>query len=135
MKYKKAKKAKPPAWGATRKKLIRDAAVAGATGTAGAARVMAEARKVKQQVADHAADMATLLPLFTVGQPCVKCGCEDIDTDYLEEVPLYAQIAHRLTKQEHLERSCTRCHYRWAERTLDRAEDLELLAREAPSEQ
>jgi len=121
-------------------KLMRTAAMRKAVsrkGVASAASAAAAAAAAKKRRDAHNVDMAAELPLFLEKACCVKCGHDKVGTTHNEELPLYVgiQAVTRLTRQEHLERTCTRCLFRWAERPLDQGHDLELLAREAPLEQ
>lgn len=64
------------------------------------------------------------LPLFTEKPVCIKCGCRQASTQF---------TPRPAARKEVLRRTCKRCTFTWDERPLDQAHELELLAREAPS--
>lgn len=67
-------------------------------------------------------------PIYDAKAVCAKCEHDEIDTEYKAASNSYDSTS--LSRDEHIERRCERCGYRWGERSLDAATPVELLARE-----
>lgn len=70
----------------------------------------------------------SILPAFNPDTACPKCRCESVSTNYHVGIGTHrpcGSLLNRLDYQqvqdfgEHLDRTCGRCHYGWAEACAD----------------
>lgn len=69
------------------------------------------------------------LPPFNAGATCPKCGHDQVRVAYVSEHRSWSSpscgLTHEAKYVEHLDRSCQRCHYTWAEAVLEAARATE----------
>ena len=63
----------------------------------------------------------TVLPKYNPDSVCVKCGGEDVSTNYCEKDWIRCPT-HPKPNRPHIHRHCRCCHYEWLESPLDAKE-------------
>lgn len=70
------------------------------------------------------------LPPFKPDNRCPKCWHPELETQWHEELGRSQSSwfeSNRLTEKEHIQRTCTRCTFRWAEMPMDKVAPLQQL--------